>query len=41
MSERNPFAYLVTNVISRYVQLPAADPDAPGAFRFAEPWLHH
>jgi SAM-dependent methyltransferase len=35
-SELNPFAYLVTEVMSRYVETPAADPDAPGAFRFAE-----
>ncbi|HSK64845.1 MAG TPA: methyltransferase domain-containing protein, partial [Pyrinomonadaceae bacterium] len=35
-SERNPFAYEVTNVVSRHVPAPPADPDAPGAFRFAE-----
>ena len=35
-SERNPFVYGVTNVVSRYVQMPPAEPDAPGAFRFAE-----
>lgn len=35
-SKLNPFAYLVTDVMSRYVESPAADPDAPGAFRFAE-----
>jgi SAM-dependent methyltransferase len=35
-SELNPFAYTVTNVINRYVETPPADPDAPGAFRFAE-----
>ena len=35
-SERNPFAHLVTNVVSRYVQIPPDEPDAPGAFRFAE-----
>jgi ubiquinone/menaquinone biosynthesis C-methylase UbiE len=35
-SELNPFAYRVTEVINRYVETPAADPDAPGAFRFAE-----
>ena len=36
-SEVNPYFYLVTDVLSRYVETPPADPDAPGAFRFAEP----
>jgi SAM-dependent methyltransferase len=36
-SELNPFAYVVTEVMSRYVEPLPADPDAPGAFRFAEP----
>lgn len=35
-SELNPFAYLVTNAISRFIEMPPADPDVPGAFRFAE-----
>ncbi|HKY28567.1 MAG TPA: class I SAM-dependent methyltransferase [Pyrinomonadaceae bacterium] len=35
-SELNPYSYLVTGVISRHVQSPAVDPDAPDAFRFAE-----
>ena len=35
-SEVNPFCYLVTGVIERHVKSPAADPDAPNAFRFAE-----
>ena len=35
-SRLNPFAYLVTEVMSRYVESSPADPDAPGAFRFAE-----
>lgn len=35
-SELNPFLYIVTDVVSRYVQTPPADADAPGAFRFAE-----
>ena len=35
-SELNPYSYLVTQVLSRYVEVPAADPDAPDAFRFAE-----
>src|SRR5687768_12880123 len=36
-SDVNPFAYTVTDILSRYVEVPAPDPDAPGAFRFAEP----
>jgi len=36
-SELNPFSYVVTEVISRYAETPPPDPDAPGAFRFAEP----
>ena len=36
-SEINPFCYSVTNVMARHVTSPAADPDAPNAFRFAEP----
>ena len=36
-SEVNPFLDRVTDVINRYVETPPADPDAPGAFRFAEP----
>jgi len=35
-SELNPFSYLVTNVVDRYVPAPPEDKDAPGAFRFAE-----
>ncbi len=35
-SELNPFTHIVTDVMSRYVDSPLADPDAPGAFRFAE-----
>ncbi|HSP62086.1 MAG TPA: methyltransferase domain-containing protein [Pyrinomonadaceae bacterium] len=35
--ELNPFTHIVTDVMSRYVESPPADPDAPGAFRFAEP----
>jgi len=35
-SEVNPFCYAVTNVMSRHVAAPLADPDAPNAFRFAE-----
>jgi ubiquinone/menaquinone biosynthesis C-methylase UbiE len=36
-SNANPFAYIVTDVVSRYMKTEPADPDAPGAFRFAEP----
>lgn len=36
-SEVNPFCYVVTNVMAQHVVSPAADPDAPNAFRFAEP----
>ena len=35
-SEVNPFCYLITNVVSRHVDSPPADPNAPNAFRFAE-----
>lgn len=37
-SELNPFSYAITSVVGRYFDLTAeADPNAPGAFRFAEP----
>jgi ubiquinone/menaquinone biosynthesis C-methylase UbiE len=36
-SEFNPFAYAVTEVLSRHIETSPADPDAPDAFRFAEP----
>ncbi|MGH9961635.1 MAG: class I SAM-dependent methyltransferase, partial [Pyrinomonadaceae bacterium] len=37
-SELNPFSYLITDVVARYADVaPPADPNAPGAFRFAEP----
>ena len=36
-SEVNPFCYLVTRVMEQHVESPPADPDAPNAFRFAEP----
>jgi ubiquinone/menaquinone biosynthesis C-methylase UbiE len=35
-NELNPFTHIVADVMSRYVESPPADPDAPGAFRFAE-----
>ena len=34
--EFNPFFSVVTQVLSRYVESAPEDPDAPGAFRFAE-----
>jgi len=36
-SEVNPFCYGVTRVIDRHIPPAVADPDAPNAFRFAEP----
>jgi SAM-dependent methyltransferase len=36
-SEVNPFCYTVTGVIDRHINPGAVDPDAPNAFRFAEP----
>jgi hypothetical protein len=36
-SELNPFCYVVTGVIDRHINPGADDPDAPNAFRFAEP----
>jgi ubiquinone/menaquinone biosynthesis C-methylase UbiE len=36
-SELNPYAYVVTEVLSRHIESPPLDPDAPDAFRFAEP----
>lgn len=36
-AERNPFFQVVSQVVARYVESPAADADAPDAFRFATP----
>ena len=36
-SNSNPFAYLITDVLARHIPSPPVDPDAPQAFRFAEP----
>jgi SAM-dependent methyltransferase len=36
-SDLNPFSYLVTNVTARHVTSVPEEPDAPGAFRHAEP----
>src|SRR6266446_5868028 len=35
-TELNPFTYIVSDIVSRYVESPPAEPDAPNAFRFAE-----
>ena len=35
--DANPFAYAVTDAVSRHIKIEPEDPDAPGAFRFAEP----
>jgi SAM-dependent methyltransferase len=32
----NPFFHVVANIVAHYVESPPEDPDAPGAFRFAE-----
>lgn len=34
--ESNPFFQIVMDIVSRYIESPPEDPDAPGAFRFAE-----
>jgi ubiquinone/menaquinone biosynthesis C-methylase UbiE len=36
-SEFNPYSYLVTEVLSRHIETTPPGPDAPDAFRFAEP----
>jgi ubiquinone/menaquinone biosynthesis C-methylase UbiE len=38
-SEFNPFFEVITNVVARHFDGPTVDPNAPGAFRFAEPGL--
>jgi hypothetical protein len=35
--DANPFAYTVTDAVSRHIKMEPEDPDAPGAFRFAAP----
>jgi len=35
--ELNPFTHITTEVMSRYIESPPVEPDAPNAFRFAEP----
>jgi len=36
-AERNPFHYVLSRVVERYVTSPPPAPDAPDAFRYAEP----
>lgn len=36
-SELNPFSYAITNVVERHFEVPPANANAPGAFRFSEP----
>lgn len=36
-SELNPYSYIITEVVGRHVPAAPADPNAPDAFRFAEP----
>lgn len=36
-SERNPFHYVLSRVVERYVESPPLAADAPDAFRYAEP----
>jgi ubiquinone/menaquinone biosynthesis C-methylase UbiE len=37
LAERNPFFYIFSRAIGRYVDSPPPAPDAPDAFRFAKP----
>lgn len=36
-SDLNPFGYVISDIAARYIELPPAEADAPGAFRFGEP----
>jgi len=36
-AQRNPFHYILSRVVERYVDSPPPAPDAPDAFRYAEP----
>jgi ubiquinone/menaquinone biosynthesis C-methylase UbiE len=36
-AEKNPFHYAVSQIVDRYFDSPPLDPDAPDAFRFAQP----
>jgi SAM-dependent methyltransferase len=35
-AEKNPFFFVVSRVVERYIASPPAEPDSPDAFRFAE-----
>ncbi len=37
LPDRNPFFHIMSSAIERYIESPPFDPDAPDAFRFAEP----
>jgi len=37
VAERNPFHYILSRVMERFVESPSPAPDAPDAFRFAAP----
>jgi ubiquinone/menaquinone biosynthesis C-methylase UbiE len=37
LAERNPFFYVLSRIIERYVDSPTPAPDAPDTFRFASP----
>ena len=36
-AEQNPFHYVLSRVVDRYVESPPPPPDSPDAFRFADP----
>jgi len=36
-AEKNPFHYVLSHVVDRYVESPPPAPDSPDAFRFADP----
>src|SRR5438128_9578366 len=36
-ADRNPFHYVLSRVVDRYIESPPLAPDAPDAFRFASP----
>jgi len=37
LAEKNPFHYVLSRVVDRYIESPPLAPDAPDAFRFASP----
>lgn len=36
-ADKNPFHYVISRILDRYVESPPLPPDAPDAFRYAEP----